>query len=73
MFPSFRSLAVSVGCLIPIVFLAVTFFLGIWGDMLYAVICKEDRVVEVSSPDGRYVTRSVRSNCSSISPFTTRV
>ena len=73
MLPSFRSLAVSAGCLIPIVFLAVTFFLGIWGDMLYAVICKEDRSVEVVSPDGRYVARSARSNCGATAPFMTRV
>lgn len=72
MFPSTRSFIIFLGCLIAIGFFAVTIFLNIW-DVLYAVICVEDRVVEVTSPEGRYVARSVRSNCGSISPFTTRV
>ena len=43
-FPSFRSLAVSAGCLIAIVFLAVTIFLNIRDvrSNVYAVVCVEE-------------------------------
>ena len=62
MFPSFRSFAIFLGCLIVIVLLAVVVILNI-KDIGYAVMCVESRAVEIPSPDGRYVVRSVWSRC----------
>ena len=72
MFPSFRSFVIFLGCLGVIVFLGSAFILNI-GDMFYAIYCVENRAVEVSSPDGSSVARSVRSNCGPLGGVSTRV